>query len=316
MKQTLAILLLPLVLLINGCTWCKVQCKSPSPQNEVIQTQNTETEIITKQEPAAQDSNIKASATAAPSTEEPKEIKEESQKPSLTPSLTTPKKAEQPKEETPAQSTPNAPQSYINEDGRYLHPWAARPVSKDFSKANAAWKNEQMQFGVHYTFIRAGTAYISTKGITETDFGPAYLIETLANSAKVIDHVFKVRDINYSWISVKDYSSYGYAQSIREGKYVRDEWITFDTAKKKYFGIMKKKGNPNVVEGELPGAVQDMLTSLYYVRMQDLDSKKDIIFDVANREKTYPLIVKVLGKETVKVPAPTRTDTRCWFGEL
>ncbi|XRK16326.1 hypothetical protein Dip510_001967 [Elusimicrobium posterum] len=160
-----------------------------------------------------------------------------------------------------------------------------------------------MQFGVHYGIIRAGTAYISTKGIVQTDFGPAYLIETLANSAKVIDHVFKVRDINYSWISVKDFTSYGYAQSIREGNYVRDEWLTFDVPKKKYTGILKKKGNPSLIEGPLEGPVQDMLTSLFYVRKQDLDSKKDIIFDVANREKTYPLVVKVLGKETVKVPA-------------
>ena len=49
--------------------------------------------------------------------------------------------------------------------------------------------------------------------------------------------------------------------------------------------------------------VLDMLSSLYFVRAQKLEPGKDIIFDIINRERQYPLVVKVLGKETVKTDA-------------
>ena len=46
-----------------------------------------------------------------------------------------------------------------------------------------------------------------------------------------------------------------------------------------------------------------MLSALYYVRAQELSVGKDIVFDIINREKQYPLVVKVLKKEKVKTSA-------------
>ena len=39
---------------------------------------------------------------------------------------------------------------------------------------------------------------------------------------------------------------------------------------------------------------------------------KDVVFDIVNREKQYPLVVKVLGKETVKTDAG---KFNCWVVE-
>ena len=124
-----------------------------------------------------------------------------------------------------------------------------------------------------------------------------------AFSATVIDAVFKVRDINQSWLDVADLYSHGYDQSVREGNYKRDEWVTFDYAAKKYKGQVQKKHDPRKISGPLDIKVLDMLTSLYYVRAQKLEVGHDVVLDIVNREKQYPLIVKVLKKETVKTPA-------------
>lgn len=195
--------------------------------------------------------------------------------------------------------------SFVTEDNRHLHPFMSAPVQSGENLENpAAWLGEEMEFSVNYSFIRAGTAYIKAKGVIDTPLGMAYLVETTAKSAAVIDAVFKVRDINFSFISVKDFSSFGYSQSIREGHYDRDEWITFDAAKKTYSGLLSKlSGGRTNIDGELPGPVQDMLSSLFFMREQDLSGKTDIILDVTNREKTYPMRVKVLGRETVKTGA-------------
>ncbi len=195
-------------------------------------------------------------------------------------------------------------------EGRLLSPMAYEPVVADHT--NAPWSNESLQYGVYYSFVKAGTAYIKTRGLTNIQGKTAYLIQTTAFSASVIDSVFKVRDINYSWLDANTFHSLGYSQSVREGNYRRDEWVTFDNKNGRFYGEVKKKEQPKAIAGQLDIEVLDMLSSLYYVRQQPLAVGKDVIFDIINREKQYPLVVKVLGKETVKTEAG---KFRCWVVE-
>ncbi len=201
--------------------------------------------------------------------------------------------------------TPENPQfkeeELISLEGRQLNPLAYRPFSKE--EQTAPWKGEQLKYGVYYSFVKAGTAYIKNRGLMEIDDHLAYLIQTSAFSAPVIDTVFKVRDLNYSWLDAKSFYSLGYTQSLREGNYKRDEWVIFDYPNQTYYGEVKKKGDPREISGPLTQQVLDILSALYYVRTQPLESGQDIIFDIINREEQYPLIVKVLGKETIKTSA-------------
>ena len=177
---------------------------------------------------------------------------------------------------------------------------------------HAPWSNESLQYGIYYSFVKAGTAYIKTRGLTNINGKLAYLIQTTAFSASVIDSVFKVRDVNYSWLDAKTFHSLGYSQSVREGNYIRDEWVAFDPENHRYYGEIKKKKEPRIIAGQLDMEVLDMLSSLYYVRLHPLQVGKDIVFDIINREKQYPLVVKVLGKETVKTEAG---KFNCWIVE-
>ena len=198
----------------------------------------------------------------------------------------------------------------IPTDGRRLSPFAYEPLQKDTS--DAQWRGEQLKYGVYYAFIKAGNAYIKNRGLTEVNGRKAFLIQTSAFSASAIDAVFKVRDINYSWIDAETFKSLGYTQSLREGNYKRDEWLTFDAENHRYYGEVEKKDGPRAIAGELTENVLDMLSSLYYVRTQPLEVGKDIVFDIVNREKQYPLVVKVLKQETVKTAAG---KFNCWVVE-
>lgn len=195
--------------------------------------------------------------------------------------------------------------------GRLLSPFAYEPVTAETAH-RVPWSNESLQYGVYYSFVKAGTAYIKTRGLTTLNGKKAYLIQTTAFSASVIDSVFKVRDINYSWVDATTFHSLGYTQSVREGNYQRDEWVTFDSKNGRFYGEVKKKEEPKIIAGELDMEVLDMLSSLYYVRSQPLEVGHDVTFDIINREKQYPLVVKVLGKETVKTQAG-KFD--CWVVE-
>ncbi len=184
---------------------------------------------------------------------------------------------------------------------RLLNPLAYEPLSTDDTQA--PWSGEELKYGIYYSFIRAGTAYIKNRGLTTVNGRKAYLLQTTAFSAAVIDAFFKVRDINYSWLDAENFYSLGYLQSVREGGYKRDEWLIFDYPKNLFYGEIQKKESPRIISGPLSMQVLDMLSSLYFVRAQRLEPGRDIIFDIINRERQYPLIVKVLGKETVKTEA-------------
>lgn len=185
--------------------------------------------------------------------------------------------------------------------GRLLSPMAYEPVRQ--TADSSPWSAEELKYGVYYSFIKAGTAYIKNRGVTTVNGRKAYLIQTTAFSASVIDAFFKVRDVNYSWIDAENFYSLGYSQSVREGGYKRDEWLTFDYDNNRFYGEIQKKEAPRALSGPLDQRVLDMLSSLYFVRAQKLEKGKDVIFDIINREKQYPLVVKVLGKETVKTSA-------------
>lgn len=190
----------------------------------------------------------------------------------------------------------------IKTDGRMLSPYSYL-APDPAAKGGAPWDGEQLKYGIYYSFVKAGTAYIKNRGMVDIDGRPAYVVQTTAFSASVIDAFFKVRDINQSWIDAQSYYSRGYTQSVREGNYRRDEWVHFTPEAGKYFGKIQKKEAPRDISGELTQDVTDFLSSLYFVRAQELTPGKDIVFDIINREKKYPLVVKVLKKETVKTPA-------------
>ena len=193
-------------------------------------------------------------------------------------------------------------ETLISLKGRALNPWAGLVPSSD-KQFSAAWKGEQLKYGLYYSFVRVGTAYIKNRGIVEVNGRQAYLLQTSAFSAAVIDKVFKVRDINLSWLDANNHYSLGYSQSLREGNYRRDEWVIFDYDTHTYHGEVTKKSGKRAFSGEILQPVQDLLTSLYFVRAQALQGNQDVVFDILNREEKYPLVVKIVGRETVKTPA-------------
>lgn len=206
----------------------------------------------------------------------------------------------------PATPAPDKPvfkdEPLIDLTDRRLNPLAALTPAPDTSLVSP-WQGEQLKYGLYYSFVKVGTAYIKNRGLVNVDGRQAYVIQTSAFSASVIDSVFKVRDINLSWLDAQNFYSLGYSQSLREGRYRRDEWVLFDYAANTYRGELTKKSGTREISGTLTTPVLDMLTALYFVRGQDLQNGQDVVFDIINREEQYPLVVKVIGRETVKTPA-------------
>ena len=299
MKKSFLLLPLCTMLLMSACLWKHSQQEQPLPVDaEEIAQETTENVLVSAEEKPVMTTNQPVStAKTTASSNAPQ---------SMRASVTTEEEIvpAAPVESvgTPLQETAQfKDEELISLSGRHLNPFVNAPAST--VPQTAPWKNEQLKYGVYYSFVKAGTAYIKNRGLVDIDGRPAYLIQTSAFSAAVIDAVFKVRDINYSWIDAEDFYSRGYSQSLREGNYKRDEWVIFDYATRSYRGEVKKKDEPRAFEGTLTQQVLDILSALYYVRTRTLEPGQEIIFDIINREEQYPLVVKVLKRETVKTAA-------------
>lgn len=162
---------------------------------------------------------------------------------------------------------------------------------------------ESILYVIKYGVIHAGFATLEVKS-TETVSGRlAYKVISEARTNKTMDVLFKVRDLNESWIDAESLCSLQFRQDIREGRYTRRVETTYDHPNRRFLYKKWRKGKETVHEGAIPPFVQDVLSSLYYIRTQPLEVGKNFTLDANSGAATWPLSVHVLRKETVKVPA-------------
>ncbi len=220
----------------------------------------------------------------------------------------TPSEEEQ--KQFPEMNAYDDPEAVIlkTEEGRLTSPfYFAQDATIEQTKSlkKPVWFGETLKYNIGWSFIVAGVAQLQTTRIVDSNGTLAYELRADANSHSIIDALFKVRDINISWLDITTKKSLGYWQSVREGKYARDEWLAFNYANNTYNNHRQDRdGNIKTQKMTFEGEeVLDMLSALYYVRLQPLPEKGEIYFDIVNRQKQYPLKVIVLGKKKVKVKA-------------
>lgn len=156
---------------------------------------------------------------------------------------------------------------------------------------------EKFFYDIKWQFVTAGNAVIEVKEITDINSRPSYKIATEARSTPFIDNFFKVRDINISYMDVESICSHMFESDINEGNFHKKEKIIFDHLKRTFTRL------PDGKTGTTAPWVQDVLSSLYFTRFQNLDEGKDFSFSAHSGDRTYPLVVRILKKEKVKVPA-------------
>jgi hypothetical protein len=169
---------------------------------------------------------------------------------------------------------------------------------------NGAFRvGESILYVVKYGFIPAGHATLEVTHEEPVDGRPAYYILSRARTNKAMDIVFKVRDKNESWMDKESLCSVGFGQRIREGLYRRENRTRYDHASARFTYVRRRKGKEHTLDGGMPAFVQDVLSSLYFIRTRDLEVGRDYSLDANSAGKTWPLVVHVKRLVRIKVPA-------------
>ncbi len=169
-------------------------------------------------------------------------------------------------------------------------------------KNNAYKVGDKLTFEISYFGAVGGTAKLTVVDIQKVNGRDAYHIVSVAKTTKLFSRFYYVRDVIETFIDTKDFYSVGMKIDQHEGKSKKKSEVIFDHKNSK--AIIIKENNRKVVY-DIVNGVQDSLSSLFYVRLNDLEVGKDLVFDTYASRKNWQLVVKVLKKERIKVKAGT-----------
>ena len=167
-------------------------------------------------------------------------------------------------------------------------------------------EGEDLTFAIRWGVITGGYATLTVPSVDLIDGQPAYHILSEAHSTGAVEAFFKVRDRNEAWMDTATPRSLRYSKKIHEGKYSVDEVVDLDQTARTFHETEIRHDKNDAKEekkGAIPANVLDVLSSLYYIRSQDLEVGKSFTVDVHSGDKTFPLLVNVKKLEKVKVKA-------------
>ena len=156
---------------------------------------------------------------------------------------------------------------------------------------------ERLKFEIKYGFISAGTATLGIpETVTERGYD-CYRIVSLAESNSFFSAFFTVRDIAESYLDMRELVPRRFEKRLSEGDFRAHDIVLFDHDR--HVALYPKRSDQLV---PISAGAQDILSSLYYVRMMDLTVGRSTFIDNHADRKNYPLEIKVLRKERVEVP--------------
>lgn len=157
---------------------------------------------------------------------------------------------------------------------------------------------EKLVFSVSWSdIVKAGTATLSVPGVKVFNGHKVYHIVSTASSGPQVSAFFYTRDRIDVYLDAVNYTIWKSEKHLVEGTYKNDEVI--------YFNPPNRTATRGVATMRTLPEPRDALGGFYYVRSLDLQVGSEITLNYADGKIAKPIVIKVLRKEQVTVPAGT-----------
>ena len=169
--------------------------------------------------------------------------------------------------------------------------------------ANSLWRKvenrafkvgEKLTYIVKWKGVAGGTAVMQVKKIVKISGRDTYYVTLSTRSSRFFDIFYKIRDLIESYIDKQSIFAWKQKKKLREGRYRSNKETIYD--QEKHQALYKGK------KVDIPVYVQDSLSSVYYLRTQELNKGGSLIIDANDDGKNYSVEVKVIGIEKVTAP--------------
>lgn len=173
--------------------------------------------------------------------------------------------------------------------------------AKDSPKNDAFKGGEWLKFKMSYSnFLNAGFSTMEVRETTNNQ-KEAFHILGKGKSTGILSLFFNVKDDYQTYMYKESMLPYRFIRKIDEGGYTKDEEILFNHEKNE--AIVKNYKHNTVKKHPIGDDIQDLLSSLYYLRNQNLTKIKvndeiEIKMFIDKEVTDFKLIF--LGKETIR----------------
>lgn len=152
---------------------------------------------------------------------------------------------------------------------------------------------ERFDYRVKFGPLRVGKAFMAVEGIDSVAGHPTYHLRSVIQGSVPF---YKLDDRQESWLDIYQLASRRYRQDTQQGDYKRVRQYEFDLEN----GVWVKG------EGEtepIPAGALDDASFVYFVRTVPLEIGATYEWNRYYRSDRNPVILRVLRRETVNVPA-------------
>ncbi|MDA3814066.1 MAG: DUF3108 domain-containing protein [Candidatus Cloacimonetes bacterium] len=173
---------------------------------------------------------------------------------------------------------------------------------------------ERLTFKIKYGIIRAGEATLQINSHIYKDSTECYIIESLAKTNSFFDNIYKVRDKIESIWDKNKLVTRRFTKKLQEGSY-RQYRIHFYYPEQNFtiytkFGRKTKKFKEKRMD--IPTNTQDILSAMYYLRLQEFAVGDTLTINVTSDGINYPADVIVHRKEKIET---IFGDRKCFIVE-
>ena len=170
---------------------------------------------------------------------------------------------------------------------------------------------EKLHYAVKWRGVPAGEAEILLGRVESPR--PRWKAVAKANSLGYVSNLYKVEDEYQSTFRAPALCSNEIRKTINEGDRHRLVTLTFDPRRRlALYSDREAAGNapPRQAQSAIPDCVQDILSSLYFVRARPLLVGQSFDVPVNDGERTIQVRFEVQAKEQIKTPIGTFQATR------
>jgi len=166
---------------------------------------------------------------------------------------------------------------------------------RDRPPKGAFTPGEHLTYDVKFGFLHVGHGAMLLAGIDTVRGHIAWRAVFTISGGTLF---FKVRDSTVSWFDTATFSSLRFVQSLREGRYRADRDFHIYPERATY----TRNDKPEVPS---VGQPLDDVSFLYFLRTVPLEVGRNYRFDRYFQPEGNPIIIRVLRRERVTVPAGT-----------
>lgn len=168
---------------------------------------------------------------------------------------------------------------------------------KDYAFKEGEWLKFKMSYS---NFLNAGFSTIEVKSTTHKGKEAFHIVGT-GKTTGLIGLFFKVKDNYQTFMYKNNLKPYRFIRKIYEGGHTKDKEILFDYTTKQ--ATVKNNKDNTIKKYPVSSNIQDMLSSLYYLRNQDIENLKanqEIKLKMFFDEEINNFKLRYLGKEIIR----------------